>query len=314
MDSYFIIDGHCDTVEKIADHGSNLYEPGQSHVTIKGLREGKVGLQFFAAWVGPKTKYGPCLQRGLRLIDAYYNMSELYSDDFIPILQYDDIKRAQEQNKIGTLLAVEGGDVLEGEILNLRILYRLGVRAMTLTWNFRNEIADGAMEDKSLGGLSAFGHAVVREMNRLGMVVDVSHLSEKGFYDVIEVSEKPIAATHSNAWSICRHPRNLKDDQIRILAQKKGVMGTNFYPPFLSHEAAGSADIIRHIEYIAALVGTDVIGFGSDFDGIEETPADICGPEGYCKIINELLKLNYKEEDVRKITCGNYLRLLREII
>jgi membrane dipeptidase len=311
LEQYFVIDSHCDTVQKIADHGAKLNEQGQSHVTIKGLREGKVGLQFFAAFVGPKVKH---LQRGLKLIDAYYHMLDTYPDDFLQVLKYDDIEKAREQKKIGAMLTVEGGDVLEGELFNLRMLYRLGVRAMTLTWNYRNEIADGALEDKSLGGLSTFGHTVIKEMNRLGMLADVSHLSEKGFYDVMEISEKPIAASHSNAWSICRHPRNLKDDQIRLLHQKKGVMGMNFYPPFLSKEAANMGDIIKHIEYIAALAGTDVIGFGSDFDGIEETPAGITGPEDYVSIIEELLKLNYKEEEIRKMAGGNYLRLLKEIL
>ncbi|WZL78094.1 dipeptidase [Eubacteriales bacterium mix99] len=314
MNSYYVIDSHCDTVMKVADQGARLDRAGQSHVTIPGLREGRVGVQFFAAWVGPKNRYSPCLQRGLQLVDAYYGMLDRYPEDFLPVYRFQDINKAQEQHKIGCLLTVEGGDVLEGEPVNLRILYRLGVRALTLTWNFRNEIADGVMEDMALGGLSGFGHEVVREMNRLGMLVDVSHLSERGFHDVMEVSEKPIAATHSNAWSVCRHPRNLKDDQIKLLAQRKGVMGMNFYPSFLSSGGAGLSDIIHHIEYIAALAGIDVIGFGSDFDGIGETPEGIPGPEGYGGIINELLKLNYREEDVRKIACGNYLRLLREIL
>jgi membrane dipeptidase len=311
LDNFFIIDSHCDTVQKIADHGANLNEQEHSHVTIKGLREGKVGLQFFAAFVGPKVKH---LHRGLKLIDAYYSMLNTYPDEFLQVIKYEDIEKAQAQNKIGAMLTLEGGDVLEGELFNLRAFYRLGVRSMTLTWNYRNEIADGALEDKSKGGLSRFGHEVVKEMNRLGMLVDVSHLSERGFYDVMEVSEKPIAATHSNAWTVCRHPRNLKDDQIKLLAQNKGVMGMNFYPPFLSKATSGIVDIIKHIEYIAALAGTDVIGFGSDFDGIDETPLDIKGPEGYAFIIEELLKLNYKEEDIRKMACGNYLRLLKEIL
>jgi len=310
----YIIDSHCDTLGKLMDQGATLQEHDKLHVTIKGLREGRVGLQFFAAWVGPKVKYYPCLQRGLKLIDCYYNMLDTYPDDFMQVLQFTDIEKARKQCKIGTLLTVEGGDVLEGDLANLRILYRLGVRAMTLTWNFRNELADGVLEDKSQGGLSAFGHGVVREMNRLGMLVDVSHLSEKGFYDVMEVSEKPIAATHSNAWTVCNHPRNLKDEQIKLLASNSGVMGINFYPPFLTNDKASLKDIIRHIEYIAALAGIDVIGFGSDFDGIDETPIDISGPEGYAIIINELLKLNYKKEDIIKIAYGNYLRLLREIL
>ena len=314
MENYYIIDSHCDTLGKIADNGANLYQQGQSHITIDGLTKGRVGMQFFAAWVGPKIKYCPCLQRGLKLIDAYNSMIDTYSDIFMPVLDYSNIEEARQMNKIATLLTVEGGDVLEGEILNLKILYKLGVRGMTLTWNHRNELADGVMEINSLGGLSIFGHVVIKEMNNLGMLVDVSHLSEKGFYDVLEISSKPLAATHSNAWTLCRHPRNLKDNQIKQIAERKGVIGINFYPDFLSTASASSTDIIRHIEYIASLAGIDVIGFGSDFDGIEKTPEDIGGPEGFDIIINKLLKLNYKEEEIAKIANGNYLRLLKDIL
>ena len=276
MSSYFIIDSHCDTVGLVADKGIEAFQQQKCHVSLEGLKAGKVGLQFFAAYIAPRNKY-PCLQRGLKLIDAYYTMLEKYSDEFQLVLKSTDIGYAIKQGKIGALLAIEGGEVLEGELLNLRILHRLGVRALTLTWNYRNEIGDGVLESKSKGGLSNFGHEVVKEMNYLGMLIDVSHLSEKGFYSVLEVSKKPISATHSNAWCIHPHPRNLRDEQIKILAKTGGVMGINFYPPFLSNQKADVNDIIRHIEHIAGLAGTDVIGFGSDFDGIDETLDEIQG-------------------------------------
>jgi len=314
LKDYYIIDSHCDTLGKILDNGINAFNDGQCHISIDGLKTGRVGLQFFAAWVGPKYKYYPCLQRGLKLIDAYYTMLEYYPDTFFPLLCKDDIEKLNTENKIGALLAVEGGDILEGEISNLRILYHLGVRAITLTWNYRNELADGVLESKSMSGLSSFGCEVVKEMNRLGILVDVSHLSEKGFYDVMETSTKPIAATHSNAWSIHPHPRNLKDEQIMLLAKNKGVMGINFYPPFLTDQKADLSHIIRHIDYVAGLAGTDVLGFGSDFDGIEETPENVNGPEVYNSIIETLLKLNYKEDDIKKIAYGNYKRLLYSVL
>lgn len=313
MNSFYIIDGHCDTIGLIADHSLDQFRNGKCHITIDGLRSGKVGLQFFAAFVGPKSSH-PCLQRGLKLINSYYTMLEAFSGTFIAVLRPDDIDLAVKQGMIGSMLTVEGGDILEGEIVNLQILYRLGVRAMTLTWNHRNEIADGVLENISKGGLSVFGHEVIREMNQLGMLIDVSHISEEGFYDVIEASSKPIVATHSNAWSVRPHPRNLKDEQITLLADKGGVIGINFYPVFLSDRKAGLYDIIRHIEHIAGLAGIDVIGFGSDFDGIEETPEEVNGPQAFEKIINALLKLNYKEEDVLKIAYKNYTRLLRDVL
>jgi len=313
MENYFIIDGHCDTVEHIADKGIEVFHQQRCQVSLDGLKAGNVGLQFFAAFIAPRKKY-PCLQRGLRLIDAYYSMIERYSSSFHPILKFSDIDLAIQQKKIGSLLAIEGGDILEGELHNLRILYHLGVRVMTLTWNYRNEIADGVLEIDSKGKLSTFGLEVVKEMNRLGMLIDVSHISEEGFYSVLEASKKPIAATHSNAWSICPHPRNLKDDQIMCLAKNGGVVGINFYPPFLSTQHADTNAIIKHIEHVATIAGIDVLGFGSDFDGIDLTPTDIKGPQDYEKIINALLKLNYKEEDVKKIAYKNYLRILKKVL
>ena len=313
MESYFIIDSHCDTIELIADYGLDVFHQQKCHVSLEGLKIGRVGLQFFAAFVTPRKKH-PCLQRGLELIKAYQILMDNCSESFMPVLNFSDINTARSQGKIGALLTVEGGDVLEGNLHNLRILYDLGVRAMTLTWNYANEIADGVLENDSDRKLSTFGHKVIREMNRLGMLIDVSHLSEKGFYSVLETSEKPIAATHSNAWSVCPHPRNLKNDQIVCLAKAGGVMGINFYPPFLSKQYADINDILRHIEYIAGIAGIDVIGFGSDFDGIEETLPDVCGPQDYERIINALLRLNYKERDVKKIAYENYLRVLREVL
>ena len=313
MESYYIIDSHCDTIGIIADHGIEVFHENKCHISVEGLRKGRVGLQFFAAWINQKAN-SSCLQQGLRLIDAYYTLLNTYSDILVPITKPQDIDLAIENNKIGAMLTVEGGEILEGKLLNLRILYQLGVRTMTLTWNYRNEIADGAMENCSNGGLSLFGHEVVKEMNRLGMVIDVSHLSEKGFYDVLEATKRPVAATHSNAWSIQPHPRNLKDEQIKLLAEHRGIMGINFYPPFLSQNAASLSDILQHIEYIVALVGIDIIGFGADFDGIEETPNDIKGPEDYDKIINALLQLNYSEDDVKKIAFVNYKRLINEVL
>lgn len=314
MKDYFIIDSHCDTLGQITDRKADLKNHELSHITLDGLKSGNIGLQFFAAWVGPKTKYSPCLQRGLILIDSFFTMLDTYPDFFMKVSEFDDIQNARSSNKVGAMLTVEGGDILEGELINLRILYKLGVRAMTLTWNYRNELADGVLEDCSKGGLSTFGLEVISEMNRLGMLIDVSHLSERGFYDVMEYSLKPIAATHSNAWSVYQHPRNLKDEQIREISRNKGVIGINFYPSFLAREKANSDDIIRHIEYIAALGGIDIIGFGTDFDGIEEVPEDINGPENLGIIVNKLLRLNYKEDDIKKITCNNYMRLLKEVL
>lgn len=312
MNRDFIIDGHCDTLSNLLDKSLNINSE-ENHISLNKLIAGNVGIQFFAAWIGPRPKYGSPLKRALRLIDTYYQMLSSASLVLRPILGYGDIKSIKE-NQLGTILTIEGGEVLEGELSNLRILYKLGVRLMTLTWNHRNEIGDGVMETSAQGGLSMFGADVVKEMNRLGMIIDVSHLSERGFWDVISLSETPIIASHSNAAALCKHPRNLSDEQIKALHAKNGLIGINFYPSFLSENKASIDDIIKHIEYIAALTNIDILGFGSDFDGIETLPIGVEGPQSFPIIIERLLRLNYKEEDVRKIMYKNYLRLLKSIL
>ena len=168
--------------------------------------------------------------------------------------------------------------------------------------------------EESGEGLSQFGEKVVRQMNRLGMAIDVSHLSEKGFWDAAEISEKPFIASHSNAKSICSHKRNLSDEQIKEIINKKGFIGVNFYPPFLTDcDRCGIKDIIKHIEHILSLGGENNIGFGSDFDGVDYLPDGIEGAQDYYKIIDELLKLGYSEKLVRKISCENFINVLTSI-
>ena len=310
--SYPIIDGHCDTLTLLNDSNISLNYKTTNHLTIEDLRAGNVKIQFFAAWIGSKKKYGPCLQRCLFLIDTFYKMLDRYQNDFQQVLSYEDAIKAIRSDKIGAVLTIEGGEALEGSLENLRIFYRLGVRLITLTWNHRNELADGVLENK--GGLSNFGQSVVKEMNNLGMIIDTSHISEKSFYDVLNITASPIVASHSNAKAICPHPRNLTDNQIKAMAINGGLIGINFYNPFVAEENANIDKIINHIEHICSLVGPEYLAFGSDFDGIDQLPDDICGPEDYNKIINRLLRLNYNEDTVRKICSENYLRLLRDTL
>lgn len=309
---YKIIDGHCDTLTYLLDKSYTLVN-STSHVNMDKLLKGNVYIQFFAAWIGSRQKYGSPLQRGIKLIDRYYTMINDNPNFLIPILEYGDIDRIK-CNQLGTILAVEGGDVLEGDLSNLRILHRLGVRLLTLTWNNRNEISDGIMETNSRSGLSKFGISVVHEMNKLNMIIDVSHISVNGFWDVIGLSKVPIIASHSNAKSICPHPRNLDDSQILAIAEAKGLVGINFYSSFLTEGEGQIDDIIRHIEYLAGLGGINIIGFGSDFDGIDRPPKDIEGPQDYPKIIERLLQLNYSEQDIEKICSGNFLRIIKDIM
>ena len=249
------------------------------------------------------------------------------------------------KHKAATLLAIEEGGAIDGSLEALRCLYELGVRAMTLTWSNRNDIADGINEEATgsgltlfgkqvvaemnrLGmlvdineeatgsGLTLFGKQVVAEMNRLGMLVDVSHISTAGFWSVIETSTKPIIATHSNAKSLCSHPRNLNDEQIKALAQNGGLAGITFAGQFLEEDWRNACieSVYKHIDYMLNLIGNDDhIGFGSDFDGISHPPYNIQGVQDYKPLIEYLSKY-YSDETINKITHQNVINLLQKVL
>ena len=216
-----------------------------------------------------------------------------------------------------SLLAIEEGGAIDGSLEALRMLYELGVRAMTLTWSNRNDIADGVNEECSGGGLTTFGRQVVAEMNRLGMLVDVSHIATAGFWDVIETSTKPIIATHSNAKTLCSHPRNLNDDQIKAINANDGLIGITFAGQFLEEDYNNACidSVYRHIDYMLNLLGNDDhVGFGSDFDGISHPPYNIHGVQDYKPLIEYLQSKNYSDSTIEKITHKNVLNLLGKVL
>jgi membrane dipeptidase len=248
------------------------------------------------------------------IIDFFYEQVEENKEEIKSIVDTSGIDSALKSGKKAALLSIEGGHVLEGSISVLRLFYRLGVRCVTLTWNGRNEVADGVAERGTGGGLTEFGKKVVREMNRLGMLIDVSHLSEAGIRDVLSISEAPVIASHSNCYSICNHPRNLTDEQIVAIARKEGLIGINFYPEFLGKGEISLDTVIEHIEHVTSLVGVDYLGLGSDFDGIDKTPAGLEDVGKLPKLTERLLKRSYKEEDIRKILGKNFLRVLKRVL
>jgi membrane dipeptidase len=185
---------------------------------------------------------------------------------------------------------------------------------MTLTWNGENELACGV--EAGSGGLSAFGKEVVYEMNRLGMLIDVSHLSERAFWDVLSISKAPVMASHSNAKSLCDHKRNLKDEQILAISRMGGVIGLNFYPPFLSNSGvANMEDCIRHIDRILAVGGENCLGLGSDFDGFTEpVTVGLSSSDAYHDLFSELLKRGYPDRVLQKLAYGNFLSLAKKVL
>lgn len=314
----FICDCHCDTLTELYNKNASLYENGQ-HFDIKRQIALGGGLQFCAIYVPTEVfRYQGGLRYTLCLLDKYNQEIKKLHENGIDVLQVRTAEDAGNvlKHKAATLLAIEEGGAIDGSLEALRCLYELGVRAMTLTWSNRNDIADGINEEATGSGLTLFGKQVVAEMNRLGMLVDVSHISTAGFWSVIETSTKPIIATHSNAKSLCSHPRNLNDEQIKALAQNGGLAGITFAGQFLEEDWHNACieSVYKHIDYMLNLIGNDDhIGFGSDFDGISHPPYNIQGVQDYKPLIEYLSKY-YSDETINKITHQNVINLLQKVL
>jgi membrane dipeptidase len=310
-----VVDAHVDTVHALLRGRDLLVRGDEGHVDLPRLREGGVRIQVFALYIDPEYKPERALPRVLVLWDALMRALRRAGGQVRLCRTPEDLDAVLAGEGLGAVLSVEGGEAIGTELALLRVLHALGVRAMGLTWNQRNAIADGAGEDRAQGGLTEFGRQVVAEMNRLGMVVDVSHLCERAFWDVLEVSRQPVIASHSNARALCDHVRNLRDEQIRALAAGGGVMGINFFAGFLDADPA-RADVGRvcdHIDHVCALVGPAHVGLGSDFDGIPRTPAGLEDCSRLPALTEELLRRGYRAGDVQAILGGNFLRVFRQV-
>ncbi len=314
----FICDCHCDTLTELYNKNASLYE-NEQHFDMKRQIALGGGLQFCAIYVPTEVfRYQGGLRYTLCLLDKYNQEIKKLHENGIDVLQVRTAEDAGNvlKHKAATLLAIEEGGAIDGSLEALRCLYELGVRAMTLTWSNRNDIADGINEEATGSGLTLFGKKVVAEMNRLGMLVDVSHISTAGFWSVIETSTKPIIATHSNAKSLCSHPRNLNDEQIKALAQNGGLAGITFAGQFLEEDWRNACieSVYKHIDYMLNLIGNDDhIGFGSDFDGISHPPYNIQGVQDYKPLIEYLSKY-YSDETINKITHQNVINLLQKVL
>ncbi len=314
----FICDCHCDTLTELYNKNASLYE-NEQHFDIKRQIALGGGLQFCAIYVPTEVfRYQGGLRYTLCLLDKYNQEIKKLHENGIDVLQVRTAEDAGNvlKHKAATLLAIEEGGAIDGSLEALRCLYELGVRAMTLTWSNRNDIADGINEEATGSGLTLFGKQVVAEMNRLGMLVDVSHISTAGFWSVIETSTKPIIATHSNAKSLCSHQRNLNDEQIKALAQNGGLAGITFAGQFLEEDWRNACieSVYKHIDYMLNIIGNDDhIGFGSDFDGISHPPYNIQGVQDYKPLIEYLSKY-YSNETINKITHQNVINLLQKVL
>jgi membrane dipeptidase len=314
----YICDCHCDTLTKLCRDGIDFYE-NDLHLDIHRIISNGGGLQFCAIFVPTEEYTRRCgIRYTLTLLDTYkaeLRKMQAQGIDIVPVLSGTDLDHVLDHDA-ATLLTIEEGGAIEGSLPVLRMYYELGVRAMTLVWSNRNDIADGVNEGCTHGGLTQFGREVVKEMNRLGMAVDVSHLSTYGFWDVLDTSSKPILASHSNALALCSHPRNLSDEQLRAINKNDGFVGINFAGQFLEedwHDACIES-VYRHISHMLDIMGNDDhVGFGSDFDGISHTPIDIPDVRGFVPLV-EYLTQKFGEETTAKITHKNCLAYLKKVL
>jgi len=242
-ESAIIIDTHADTPQRFLDENFDIGQDtpvSDGHIDLGKIRQGNLAAEFFSIWVEPDFK-GHYAKRALDLIDSVYKQAALHPDKMTMAFSVADIERAHQQHKFAALMGIEGGHAIENDLRLLRDFYRLGVRYMTLTWSNTNEWADssGDIDDPKVAhhrGLTLFGEQVVREMNRLGMIIDISHVSDDTFYQAVTLSRAPIIASHSSARALTHHPRNMTDDMLRAIAQHDGVVMVNFYSAFVDED------------------------------------------------------------------------------
>lgn len=308
-----IVDGHCDTIQKALDKNINLENETLSF-NLKQAREKVPILQMTAAFINPS--YEKSFQRACDIIQHFERQLKKYPKELIQVKETEDILRVEQEKKLGCLLTIENGRAIEDKLENVDYFYNKGVRIMSITWNEDNLLGCGALT-KQDNGLTQLGKAYIQRLDEKKMIVDVSHSSQKTFWDTMKIKEGPIVATHSCCYSLCQHPRNLKDEQIKQIAKNDGMIGICYCTNFLSETGkAGTKKIAEHIAYIANLVGIDYVGLGSDFDGLdeEEIPTDLKNIGQIENLIQELREIGLHENEIEKIMGRNWLRVLERFI
>ncbi|WP_087972335.1 dipeptidase [Oceanobacillus rekensis] len=323
-----IMDSHVDTMMNIINEDTwlpetDLGEETSLHIDIPKMQKGGLNAGFFAAYTTDYYGNNPRnISRTLALLNALYWTEQNNPDQFQIASTSREILSTIHEGKIAAIPTIEGAYSLEehNAIELLHQYHDLGVKAIGFNWNYSNALGEGANrvygdpgKTPSQGGLTELGADVAREMNKLGMVIDVSHMSENTFWDILEVTEAPVMATHSGINALKNHQRNLTDEQLKALAENGGVIGIVFYPVFLTNEPeAYVTDIADHIDYAVNLIGIDHVAIGSDFDG-SDMPADIQDVTNLHKITDELVNRGYSSQDIQKILEKNTFRLLMEV-
>nr|WP_202526889.1 dipeptidase [Streptomyces sp. SID5770] len=355
-----VVDGHNDLPWALREHvrydldrmDIAADQTGALHTDLARLRAGGVGAQFWSVYVPCRFTGDDAVSATLEQIDVVDQLLERYAADLAPALTADDMEAARKQGRIASLKGAEGGHSINNSLATLRALHALGVRYMTLTHNDNNDWADSATDDPGVGGLSAFGRQVVREMNRSGMLVDLSHVAATTMRDALDATAAPVIFSHSSSRAVCDHPRNVPDDVLERLPANGGVAMATFVPKFILpaavewtaradenlrehgfdhldttaeamalHRAfeeanprpvATAATVADHLDHMREAAGIDHIGIGGDYDGTAFTPSGLDDVAGYPNLVAELLHRGWSHPDLAKLTWSNAVRVLRD--
>lgn len=314
-----IADCHADTLSRLLvleDDAQSLTLPQARHQSdLPRMRQGQVRLQVFSIFTMPYEAGHYGAVRSLQMMQIYRNDAARHAD-LVMVDSAADLADYETSDKtLYGIFSMEGASPLCGDLKMLEIFYRQGLRAIGLTWNHRNELADG-LGVQSNYGLTPFGRAVVTRMNELGMVVDLAHINEAGFWEAMELSKDPIIVSHADAKALCNHRRNMSDAQLDAIKNNGGFIGICFAPNFLNPEPTKASldDVVRHIDYICERIGPDHIAFGSDYDGIETTPIGLEDVSKFPSVLDRLDALGYSQADITKIAHGNVLKIYRQVL
>ncbi|MGI6256316.1 MAG: dipeptidase [Acutalibacter sp.] len=303
-------DLHCDTMTECAEKEIPL-RSNSLHVDLDTVKEWEHYIQCYAVWLPDDLRGDAAWQRFLKVARRFSAEVEENQNCLAQLRDPGDLDTLEAQGRHGAILTVESGAALGGDLEHIKDFKRLGVRMCTLTWNGATELGRGVMAPGT-AGLTEFGRKAVKEMERAGILVDLSHASPELFWDVAEIAEKPLVASHSNAKELCGHPRNLTKEQFEAIRKSGGLVGLNFYRAFLNDqpEKASMEDVLRHADYFLSLGGEDVLAMGGDWDGAE-LPEDMPGLASIPKLYERFLR-QYPEALVEKIFYGNAARVFRE--
>ncbi|XP_067105395.1 dipeptidase 1 [Osmerus mordax] len=320
-----LIDGHNDLPWQLRMKFNNqlsnvdLYTLNNTHTNIPKIREGRLGAQFWSAYVPCESQYKDAVRQTLEQIDVVHRMCQKYPEVFMFAASSQDIVEAFAQNKTASLIGVEGGHSLDSSLGTLRTMYQLGARYLTLTHSCNtpwadNWLVDTGFEPSQHNGLSEFGKQLIVEMNRLGMLIDLAHVTEKVMDQVLDMSLAPVIFSHSSAYTICPHKRNVPDRILKRVRDKQGIVMINFYNDYVTcSKTAYLSNVSDHFDHIRSVAGAGIIGFGGDYDGVGRVPVGLEDVSKVPGLVAELLRRGWNDTEIKGALGDNLLRVFREV-